>query len=148
MNAGWTPGFTVPGDGRPEARKSIKKSVAKAAPAPVSLEPGHKKRFIAPLVFEGSCKRDIVDTYFEKVLLPELERGSVVVLDNAGFHKSAKTQHLAQKHGIELMFLPAYWPDLNPIEHFWANLKRKLRPHLPHTSDPVSLILNMCQCYY
>ncbi len=48
-------------------------------------------------------------------------------MDNAAFHKSQKTLELVNAAGCELVFLPAYSPDLNPIEKFWADLKKKIR---------------------
>ena len=104
-------------------------------------------RLVAPVVFEGSCNSAVVDAYFEQVLLPTIPRGSVVVLDNASFHHSSQAKLLAAAHDVELVFLPPYSPDLNPIESFWATLKRALRPLLPSSTDPFSAISNMCLCY-
>jgi len=73
--------------------------------------------------------------------------GSVVVLDNASFHHSSQAKLLAAAHGVELVFLPPYSPDLNPIESFWAKLKRALHPLLPSSTDPFLTISNMCLCY-
>jgi hypothetical protein len=73
-------------------------------------------KLVAPLVFQGSCNTEVVDAYFEQVLLPELPPGSVIVLDNARFHQSPTTQRLVEAAGCQLLFLPAYSPDLNPIE--------------------------------
>jgi len=74
-------------------------------------------KLVAPLVFQGSCNTEVVDVYFEKVLLPALPAGSVIVLDNARFHQSPTTQKLVAAAGCQLLFLPTYSPDLNPIEH-------------------------------
>jgi len=52
-------------------------------------------------------------------------------MDNASFHREAKLQELAEKAGIRVLFLPAYSPDLNPIEKSWANMKRRLCDTLP-----------------
>ena len=71
-------------------------------------------KLVAPLVFQGSCTTEVVDAYFEKVLLPVLPPDSVIVLDNARFHQSPTTLRLVEATGCQLFFLPAYSPDLMP----------------------------------
>ena len=103
---------------------------------------------VAPLVFQGSCNTEVVDVCFEKVLLPALPPGSVIVLDNARIHQSPTTQKLVAQAGCQLLFLPPYSPDLNPIEHVWATLKTRLRKDLHTAANPFIFIANMSQCYY
>lgn len=56
-------------------------------------------------------------------------------MDNASFHRKEKLRNLARRHGLKLLFLPAYSPDFNPIEKTWANLKRALIDILPNIKD-------------
>ena len=62
--------------------------------------------------------------YVEKVLLPPLRPGDIVVLDNLGSHRSKAVRQLIRSAGAKLFFLPKYSPDLNPIEQVFAKLKR------------------------
>ena len=82
---------------------------------------------IAPTVFNGTCNTEFFNRWVEKILLPELKAGQTVIMDNAAFHKSKKTRELIESAHCKLIFLPPYSPDLNPIEKFWANMKRWLK---------------------
>ena len=59
----------------------------------------------------------------------EIALSKLQIMDNASFHKSLKTEEILTKHGHELEFLPPYSPDLNPIEHKWAQAKAIRRKH-------------------
>lgn len=81
---------------------------------------------IAPMVFNGSCNTNLFETWVEQFLIKELKPGQYVVMDNASFHKSQKTKDLIESVGCKVIFLPPYSPNFNPIEKFWANMKRWL----------------------
>lgn len=82
---------------------------------------------MAPFCYRGTCNTILFNTWVEKILVPTLSTGQIVIMDNATFHKSPKTKELIEKAGCILKFLPPYSPDLNPIEIFWANFKTTLR---------------------
>jgi len=77
----------------------------------------------------------LFEYWFEHILLPELPRKTVIVMDNASFHLKNALHGIALKFDCSVLFLPPYSPDLNPIEHFWAWLKQKLRELLPAYDD-------------
>lgn len=85
---------------------------------------------IAPMVFNGSCDTNLFESWVAEFLTKELMPGQIVVMDNATFHKSNKTRELIEAKGCTVVFLPPYSPDLNPIEKFWANMKRWLREQI------------------
>jgi len=84
-------------------------------------------RIDAPWFIEGPIDGVSFRTYVEKVLLPVLRPGDIVVLDNLGSHKSKAVRQLIRSVGAKLFFLPKYSPDLNPIEQVFAKLKHLLR---------------------
>lgn len=80
-------------------------------------------------IVEANVDTAAFNTWIEKILIPDLPKNSVVVMDNASFHKSQQTKKLIQNNGHDLQYLPPYSPDLNPIEHKWAqakSIRRKL----------------------
>ena len=81
----------------------------------------------ASLVFTGYCDRDVFEAYVEEILITTLVPGLTIILDNASFHKGGKIELLINDRGCEVMYLPAYSPDLNPIERSWFPLKHKIR---------------------
>ena len=82
---------------------------------------------IAPMIFNGSCNTKLFKTWVEEFLIKELQAGQFVVMDNAAFHRSQKARDLIQSVGCKVIFLPPYSPDFNPIEKFWANMKRWIK---------------------
>jgi transposase len=85
----------------------------------------------ACLIHEGSVDTLAFLTYIEQVLLPSLEPGQIVIMDNFTIHHNAQVKTLIESKGCQLLYLPTYSPDFNPIEHLFAKLKafiRSLRP--------------------
>lgn len=89
------------------------------------------KRILAPLQYSGTMDSALFAFWFQTMLLPSVEAGSVIVMDNARFHQKKVLAELAEQACCQVLFLPPYSPDLNPIEHFWAWLKASLRKILP-----------------
>jgi transposase len=79
------------------------------------------------MTISGAADGEVFRTYVEQVLCPELNKGDIVVMDNLSVHKSPKTLALIEAVGAEVRFLPAYSPDLNPIEKMWSKVKALLR---------------------
>jgi transposase len=90
---------------------------------------------IAPMIFSGTCNTELFNNWVEQFLIKELKAGQVVIMDNASFHKSQKTRDLIESVGCKLIFLPPYSPDLNPIEKFWANMKRSIKGILSESCE-------------
>jgi len=78
-------------------------------------------------VVDGAVNGDVFESFVERVLVPALSPGDVVVMDNLSSHKRARTRELIEGAGAELVFLPPYSPDLNPIEMVFSKVKQKLR---------------------
>lgn len=79
------------------------------------------------LAVEGATTARVFETYVEKVLAPSLEEGQIVVMDNLGAHKPKRIRELIEERGCELLYLPSYSPDYNPIEEAFAKIKNLLR---------------------
>jgi transposase len=84
-------------------------------------------RLTAPCVIDGPINGASFRAYVEQVLVPTLNRGDVVVMDNLGSHKGRAVRAAIRAAGAKLFFLPAYSPDLNPIEQVFAKMKTLLR---------------------
>lgn len=83
--------------------------------------------FVAPWVLDGPINREAFETYVEKVLVPDLRPGDVVIMDNLSSHKGNKVRAMIEEAGAPLRFLPPYSPDFNPIENAFAKPKALLR---------------------
>jgi transposase len=79
------------------------------------------------LAVEGATAREVFETYIEKVLAPTLREGQVVVMDNLSSHRGSRVRELIEQRGCELIYLPPYSPDFNPIEEAFSKIKGLLR---------------------
>ena len=90
---------------------------------------------VAPLVIDGPINRHAFETYVERVLVPELRAGDVVVMDNLSSHKGPRVSRLIEAAGARLLYLPPYSPGFNPIESAFAKLKALLRKAAQRTVE-------------
>ncbi len=84
------------------------------------------------MTYEETMISTFFEAWFEQILLPSLTPQSVIIMDNARFHRMTVLQELAQKYGHTVLPLPPYSPELNPIEKTWGNIKKYLRKTLPN----------------
>ncbi|WP_175422260.1 IS630 family transposase [Agrobacterium tumefaciens] len=89
----------------------------------------------APFVYDGAMNGNVFLAYVEQVLLPTLQIGDVVVMDNLPAHKAAGVRDAIERAGAKLMFLPPYSPDFNPIENAFSKLKAMLRARAERKID-------------
>jgi transposase len=89
----------------------------------------------APYMFEGAMNGDVFDTYLDRVLIPDLKPGEVLVLDNLSAHKRPDLEDRLAQRGVRVIFLPPYSPDFNPIELCWSKVKTALRAAKARTFD-------------
>jgi len=90
---------------------------------------GKAKRYISPYIYPWYTTSSWFLVWLEFMLLPSLKAGTLIVLDNASFHRRKQIEHIAKSYHCVAVFQPKYSPDLNPIEKCWANLKNWLRIH-------------------
>jgi transposase len=93
------------------------------------------------MAVEGSTNQEVFESYVEHALAPTLQAGQVVVMDNLSAHKPAKVRELIEGRGCELIYLPAYSPDFNPIEEAFAKIKGMLREAGARTKDALVDVL-------
>ena len=83
----------------------------------------------------GSTDREVFEAYLEQALAPTLRPGQFVVMDNLSAHKGGRVRELIEGRGCELLYLPPYSPDLNPIEGAFSKVKGLLRGFAPRTRE-------------
>lgn len=133
---GWAPrGQKIYGDVSGNNRKNINLIMAQ-----------RRKEYLAPMLFEFSCDSLVVNTWLEERLMPVLEEPSIVIMDNAPFHKKKEIAVILEKHGHAFLPLPPYSPDFNPIEQTFGVLKRNRDYALPGTS--IDTIIASSDCYF
>ena len=86
-------------------------------------------------MLDGPINRNAFETYVERVLVPELRMGDIVVMDNLSSHKGTMTRQTIEAAGATLLYLPPYSPDFNPIENAFAKLKALLRKAAERTIE-------------
>lgn len=92
-------------------------------------------RIDAPWLLDGPINGECFRTYVEKVLIPTLKPGDIVIADNLGSHKGKAVRQAIRAAGARLLFLPKYSPDLNPIEQVFSKLKHCLRQAAARNPD-------------
>lgn len=102
----------------------------------------HNGQIIAAKFYAGSMKSLLFEDWFENQLLKRIPHNRIIIMDNATFHRKKKLRQLARKYNCQAIFLPPYSPQLNPIEPYWANVKRHLR-----TNTFESLISAICSYF-
>jgi len=103
---------------------------------------------IAPWVIPGAMDRAAFDTWIETQLAPALRPGTAVILDNLSVHRSPRAAEILKAYGCWLLPLPAYSPDLNPIEMAFATLKAHLRKAKARTADSLwQAVGSICELY-
>lgn len=95
----------------------------------------------APYVIEGAMDGAAFLTYVEEVLVPTLRKGDIVFMDNVRTHKVAGVAEALQAAGAKLRYLPAYSPDLNPIENAYSTIKSALRKAAARTVDALTKVV-------
>jgi len=94
-------------------------------------------RVAAPWLIDGPINGERFQLYVDKVLVPTLKPGDIVVMDNLGSHRGKAVRQAIRAAGAKLFFLPKYSPDLNPIEQFFAKLKHWLRSAAERSAEAV-----------
>src|SRR5215207_8561785 len=82
------------------------------------------------LAVEGATNREVFETYVEQMLAPTLRPAQVVVMDNLTAHKGERIRELIEQRGCELLYLPPYSPEFNPIEEAFSKIKARTREAL------------------
>jgi transposase len=94
----------------------------------------------ACMTIEGAINAEVFRLYVRDVLLPTLQAGDILVMDNLSSHKDRQSLEMLKQAGVTVRFLPVYSPDYNPIELMWSKVKALLRKIESRTNDALSQI--------
>jgi len=112
---------------------------------------------VAPMVLDGPMNGDVFVAYVQQVLVPELDKGDIVIMDNLPAHKVTGVRQAIENAGASLLYLPPYSPDFNPIEMAFSKLKAGLKKAALRTIDELWKIIGVlidqftptqCQNYF
>jgi transposase len=93
------------------------------------------------LIVDGAVNAELFEKYIEHILLPSLQPGQIVVMDNARIHKGKRVKQLIEERGCQVLFLPAYSPDFSPIEEAFSKIKTLLRQRGARTREALQCAL-------
>ena len=124
---GWAPSAERVQDTRPKGKKARVSLIAACSLSGVMAEQA--------LIITDTVNQNAFLAFLETTLLPTLVRGSVLVMDNWTVHHGEEVRELAERFGCELLYLPTYSPDLNPIEYLFAKIKAVVKRQRPDTLD-------------
>lgn len=100
----------------------------------------------ACMTLDGATDTESFRAYVQQVLCPMLQPGDVVIMDNLSPHKSQPTLEWIRRAGAQVLFLPAYSPDLNPIEKMWSKVKGILRSAEARTKETLDAAIAQALC--
>ncbi len=110
----------------------------------ISAYSNNTKKLIDPLYFEGNTNSQMFNLWLKEILTPELKPGQTIIMDNAAFHKNKLTEKLIKSANCNLLYLPPYSPDFNPIEQKWSHIKnivKKIRDGFESFSECLEFVL-------
>ena len=99
-------------------------------------------KVVAAKLYQENTSYQLFEDWFEKELLPWIKKKSIIVLDNATFHRKKILREIAKKRKCRILFLPPYSPDFNPIEKTWSNTKKFLKNNAGKFNTLQDAILN------
>ena len=105
----------------------------------------------APMTYRATMNTALFLHWIQYLLVPSLLKGQVVIMDNASIHKNSLVRAIIEGAGCKLLYLPIYSPDLNPIENYWAVMKkniRKIRNKYDQIWDAIDVVLQNDKKYF